>query len=122
MRSEQQMYDLILDTARADERIRAVILNGSRANPNAPRDPFQDFDIVYLVTEVQPFVRNLEWIKRFGEMMILQLPDDMGDPLPEDRQGYAYLMQFADGNRIDLTVQTLAAFQTDVGRHGGPPI
>ncbi len=45
------MFDLILDTARADERIRAVILNGSRANPNAPRDPFQDFDIVYLVTD-----------------------------------------------------------------------
>ena len=56
MRSEQQMLDLILDTARADERIRAVILNGSRANPNAPRDPFQDFDIVYLVTDTQPFV------------------------------------------------------------------
>ncbi len=86
MRSEQQMFDLILDTARADERIRAVILNGSRANPNAPRDPFQDFDIVYLVTDVEPFVRNLEWIKRFGEMMILQMPDDMGDPLPDDRR------------------------------------
>lgn len=36
MRSEQEMLDLILDTARQDERIRAVILNGSRANPNAP--------------------------------------------------------------------------------------
>ncbi len=52
MRSEQEMLDLILDTARKDERIRAVMMNGSRANPNAPRDFFQDFDIVYFVTEV----------------------------------------------------------------------
>lgn len=37
MRSEQMM-ELILETARCDERIRAVILNGSRANPDAPTD------------------------------------------------------------------------------------
>ena len=47
MRSEQEMLELIVNTARHDDRIRAVIMNGSRANPNAPRDFFQDFDIVY---------------------------------------------------------------------------
>ena len=55
MRSEQEMYELIINTARNDERIRAVIMNGSRANPNAPRDIFQDYDIVYIVTEVSSF-------------------------------------------------------------------
>src|SRR5687767_507179 len=35
MRGEKEMLELILDTASRDERIRAVILNGSRANPNA---------------------------------------------------------------------------------------
>ncbi len=107
MRSEKEMFDLILNTARNDERIRAVILNGSRANPNAPRDPFQDFDIVYIVADPAPFRRNLEWIKRFGEMMILQQPDDMDDPPPGDHDRFAYLMQFADGNRIDLTLYPL---------------
>ncbi|WP_431602538.1 aminoglycoside 6-adenylyltransferase [Ruminiclostridium papyrosolvens] len=34
MRTEQEMFDLILDVAKADERIRAVYMNGSRANPN----------------------------------------------------------------------------------------
>ncbi|MBN2146546.1 MAG: aminoglycoside 6-adenylyltransferase [Anaerolineales bacterium] len=104
MRSEQEMLELIIQTARDDERIRAVVMNGSRANPNAPRDFFQDYDIVYLVTEMAPFVRNHEWIKRFGEMMILQLPVDMQDPPPEPGDGYCYLMQFADGNRIDLGI------------------
>jgi aminoglycoside 6-adenylyltransferase len=55
MRSEKEMLKLIIDTATKDERIRAVIMNGSSTNPNSPRDPFQDFDIVYLVTEVDAF-------------------------------------------------------------------
>jgi aminoglycoside 6-adenylyltransferase len=104
MRNEQEMYDLIFSIAQSDERVRAVVLNGSRANPNAPRDIFQDFDIVYLVSDIQSFVEDKEWIYVFGEMMILQLPDDMGDPEPEKHAGYTYLMQFMDGNRIDLTV------------------
>ena len=108
MRTEQQMLDLILETARCDERIRAVIMNGSRANPNAPRDIFQDFDIVYLVTDVAPYIKNLAWIERFGEMMILQMPEDMQDPPAEDKGYYVYLMQFADGNRIDLGIYPLS--------------
>lgn len=111
MRNEQQMLDLILETARSDDRIRAVVMNGSRANPNAPRDIFQDFDIVYIVTDVEPYRKNLGWIKRFGGMMILQMPEDMQDP-PADNGGYfVYLMQFMDGNRIDLGIFTLAQWQ-----------
>ncbi len=107
MRSEQAMLDLIVNIAKNDDRIRAVIMNGSRANPNAPRDIFQDFDIVYLVTDVAPFKNNFEWIKRFGELMILQLPEDMDAP------GWGgdccvYLMQFTDGNRIDLGIFPIA--------------
>src|SRR5512141_138198 len=111
MRTEQQMFDLILETARCDDRIRAVIMNGSRANPNAPRDPFQDFDIVYIVTDVEPFRHNLEWIPRFGEMMILQMPEEMQDPPAEDGGFFSYLMQFTDGNRIDLGLFTLAQWK-----------
>jgi aminoglycoside 6-adenylyltransferase len=109
MRSEQEMLDLIVETARDDERIRAVLLNGSRANPNAPQDIFRDFDIVYLVTDLAPFRHNLDWIQRFGELMILQMPDEMQDPPPGDASGFVYLMQFSDGNRIDLGIYSLSS-------------
>ncbi|MBI5806726.1 aminoglycoside 6-adenylyltransferase [candidate division TA06 bacterium] len=105
MRTEKEILDLILNTANEDDRIRAVILNGSRANPNALKDIFQDYDIVYLVTDVMPFRRNYDWIKRFGELMILQTPEDMEDPQPAGDGNYTYLMQFADGNRIDLSIR-----------------
>ncbi len=108
MRSEEEMFELIIETARQDERIRAVILNGSRANPNAPRDPFQDFDVVYVVTDVAPFKYNYEWLQRFGELMMMQMPDDMVDPPPGNDDSFAYLMQFTDGNRLDLTLYPLA--------------
>lgn len=101
------MLALILSTAREDERIRAVILNGSRANPNAVPDHFQDFDIVYLVTDPTSFVDDPVWIDRFGERMILQTPDLMADPPPEPSDHFTYLMQFTDGNRIDLTLVTV---------------
>jgi aminoglycoside 6-adenylyltransferase len=105
MRSESEMLDLIINTARKDERVRAVVMNGSRVNPDALKDFFQDYDVVYLVTEKESFLADPSWIKVFGELMILQLPDEMSDPPPEGRGlYYGYLMQFADGNRIDLSL------------------
>lgn len=111
MRSEQEILDLILTTARHDDRIRAVMMNGSRANPTAPRDFFQDFDIVYFVTEVEPFRDDPTWINRFGELMILQRPEAMEDPPPQNTGFFIYLMQFTDGNRIDLALEPIARFQ-----------
>lgn len=107
MRTDAEMLDLILAAARADERIRAVILNGSRANPNARRDPFQDFDIVYLVTQVEPFKQSRDWLLPFGPIMILQTPDEMGAEPPGGRTRYAYLTLFSDGHRIDFTFHPL---------------
>lgn len=103
MRTEQQILDLVLGFARNDANIRAVIMNGSRANPNAKKDIFQDFDIACLVHDLAPYVRNDSIPAYFGEMLILQEPDNMQDPPPEDNRHYAYLMQFMDGNRIDLS-------------------
>jgi aminoglycoside 6-adenylyltransferase len=107
MRSEQEMLDLILAYARDHDEVRAVVINGSRVNPNAPKDPFQDYDIVYYVRDVAPFRRNLDIVRYFGEIMIMQLPEDMADPPPENDGHYTYLMQFMDGNRIDLSFYAL---------------
>ena len=55
MRSEEEMMHLILQVAKDDERVRAVYLNGSRTNHNAPKDRFQDYDVVYVVTDTKPY-------------------------------------------------------------------
>ncbi|HDR4899224.1 aminoglycoside 6-adenylyltransferase [Bacillus cereus] len=104
MRTEKEMIDLIMNTAKEDERIRAVIMNGSRVNPNVKKDCFQDFDIIYAVKDIRSFTSNHNWIHRFGEIMMVQMPEEMS-LIPADEDGkFPYLMQFMDGNRIDLTL------------------
>lgn len=105
VRSEKEMLDLIIGTAADDSRIRAAYLEGSRANPNIPRDIFQDYDVGYVVTETKPFREDRDWINRFGECLYLQYPEEsVYDPSDADRC-YGWLMQFTDGNRLDLHVR-----------------
>lgn len=77
MRTEQEMFDLILDFARHDERVRIVAMNGSRANPNTPRDAFQDYDIVFVVTEMGSYLADDSWLEVFGRRVIMQKPEGM---------------------------------------------
>ena len=77
MRTEKEMFDLILGVAEKDERIRGVYMNGSRTNSKVPKDIFQDFDITYVVNETKSFIKDREWIDIFGEKLIMQLPDEL---------------------------------------------
>jgi aminoglycoside 6-adenylyltransferase len=101
-RNEEEMHKLILSVAQSDPRIRAVVMNGSRASPTANPDIFQDYDIVYIVTEVAPFVEDDNWIKQFGEILIMQKPDHMDGLWDKDKATFTYLMLYKDGNRLDL--------------------
>lgn len=118
MRTEKEMFDLILGVANKDDRVRAVYMNGSRANPNAKKDIFQDFDIVYVVTEIASFLKDENWINVFGNLIICQEPDKLDKMQGREvdfANGYTYLMQFTDGNRIDLHLQTMEALLKEYG-------
>lgn len=108
MRTENEMMELIVNVAREDERIRAVLLSGSRADSEAPRDIYQDYDITYFVGDVKPFYNNMEWIKeKFGKPSVIQMPELGSHPLlqPVGDGHFTYLMIFDDGNRIDLSLE-----------------
>lgn len=107
MRSEKEMMALIIGTAERDPRIRAVYMNGSRTNKNVKKDIFQDYDIVYVVRETRPFYEDKDWIDIFGPRLYMQCPDEndrlMGLSVDFHRC-YGWLIQLADGNRLDLHV------------------
>ena len=69
MRGEREMYQMILDIAKETEQVLAVYMNGSRTNENVPGDIFQDYDIVFVVKETQPFIEDKNWIHRFGNIL-----------------------------------------------------
>lgn len=107
MRSEKEMFNLIIGTAEKDDKIRAVYMNGSRTNKNVKRDVFQDYDIVYVVKENKPFYEDKHWIDIFGERLYMQRPDELDRSIGMDMdfdKCYGWLIQFKDGNRIDLHV------------------
>lgn len=115
MRSEQEVYQLILETAEKDKRILAVYMNGSRTNKNAPKDIFQDYDIVFVVSETVEFIKDKKWIQQFGEILFMQYPDESPD-YPSDKENfYGWLIQFADGNRLDLHVETVKHVREHIG-------
>ena len=105
MRSEREMLELIINTAKEDSRIRGVVMSGSRADIHAPRDIYQDYDIVYLVEDVAPFWNNTEWLEeKFGRISLLQTPEIMSLIPPDNDGSFVFLTIFEDGNRIDLSV------------------
>ena len=107
MRTEDEMMSLIINTAKYDERIRTVILNGSRANDFVLKDKFQDYDIVYFVKDFQYFIDNKNWIDIFGNRIMLEMPVYKDFEPNEYNNRFNYQMLFTDGNRIDLTVASL---------------
>ncbi len=108
MRTEQEIFDLVLGFAKNDDRIRAVGMEGSRMNKNVPCDIFQDYDMSYIVTDMDSFISDKNWIDVFGERIILQTPEAMSLFPPELGNWFSYLMLFADGTRIDLLLIPIA--------------
>lgn len=102
MRTEKQMLDLVLQYAEQDDRIRVVGMNGSRTNKNVPKDQFQDYDIVYVVTEMDSFIKDDYWIDYFGPRILLQKPEAMSLYPPELGNWFSYLILLEDGIKIDL--------------------
>ena len=95
MRTDQEILGLILETAKKLQ-VDAVALSGSRIDTKAPKDEFQDYDVVYIVDDLDTLTRDLAWLHQFGTRNIEQ------HNILGNRR--LYLMLFEDGNRIDLTL------------------
>ena len=95
MRTETEMLDVILKTAKTLQ-VKAVAMSGSRSCPKAPKDEFQDYDVVYIVDDFDNLTSDLSWLNQFGKRIIEQ-EVSLGNRR-------LYLMLFEDGNRIDLTL------------------
>ena len=95
MRTDQEMLGQILETAKKLQ-VDAVALSGSRTNQKVQTDEFQDYDVVYVVDDLDNLTSDLAWLDQFGTRIIEQ------HNILGNRR--LYLMLFEDGNRIDLTL------------------
>ena len=95
MRTETEMLSLLIKIAK-NLKVKAVAMSGSRTNSQAPQDEFQDYDVVYVVENLDELISDLYWIDQFGKRIIEQ-EVSLGNRC-------LYRMLFEDGNRIDLTL------------------
>ena len=95
MRTDQEILGLIIETAKKLQ-VNAVALSGSRTNQKIQTDEFQDYDLVYVVDDIDNLTRDISWLDQFGKRIIEQ----------EVTLGHRrlYCILFEDGNRIDLTL------------------
>ena len=95
MRTDQEMLDLIIQIAKKIQ-VDTVALSGSRTNQKIQTDEFQDYDVVYIVDDLDYLTSDLSWLDQFGKRIVEQ-----NVTLGHRR---LFLMLFEDGNRIDLTL------------------
>ena len=89
------MLSLLIKIAK-NLKVKAVALSGSRTDTKAPKDEFQDYDVVYVVDDFDNLTSDLSWLDYFGKRIIEQ------EVVLDHRR--LYLMLFKDGNRIDLAI------------------
>lgn len=110
MRTDTEMINLILQIADTLE-VEAIALSGSRTNPQATKDEFQDYDVVYIVENLNDLLSDLSWLDQFG-MRLIEQHNVLG-------HRRLYLMLFEDGNRIDLTLCPKESIQEWVDSEAG---
>lgn len=99
---QDDIIKIILNFANKETCIRAVLLNGSRVNKNAPVDKMQDYDVVFFIKDLANNDYRIDdnWIyDYFGNPVIVQQNDNKNN-------SYIFLMQFEDF-RIDLSFESL---------------
>lgn len=89
------MLSLLIKIAK-NLKVKAVALSGSRTNQKVQTDEFQDYDLVYVVDDIDNLTSDLSWLDQFGKRIIEQ------EVALDHRR--LNLMLFEDGNRIDLTL------------------
>lgn len=110
MRTQEDVIKSIIKFIILDENIKYAILNGSRANPNAPQDFMQDYDIAFYVDnleEAKNYKNNQSWIVKFGKVVIVQQNDF-------DNNAFIIMIQYFDGLRLDLSFHDIKSIDKNL--------
>jgi aminoglycoside 6-adenylyltransferase len=106
------LLDRVVEWARTDGAVRALVLLGSRARVDPPADQWSDTDLIVVVPDTLGFLADAAWPHRFGSVAITFI----------ERTGHARnerRVLYADGT--DLDVVPLSIDETRTGlREPGP--
>lgn len=102
MRTEKEIYDLVLNFAFQDERIRIVTLEGLALMLIYQKTIFKIMILLFCYRYGR-ILKSDDWLSVFGNRIMMQKPEDM-ELFPPEEKGFSYIMLFDDGVKIDLTL------------------
>jgi aminoglycoside 6-adenylyltransferase len=83
--------------------VRAMLMTSTRAIPHGSVDALSDYDIILVVTDIQPFFEDRSWLNNFGEVLVAYW-DPIYELAPYGIEIVGNVIQFADGLKIDFTL------------------
>jgi aminoglycoside 6-adenylyltransferase len=85
--------------------VRALILTSTRTLPDARPDPFSDYDVIVVVSDVRPYYEDRAWLEEFGKVLVVYR-----DPIRRrsNCRTFAYITQYESGLKIDFTLWPVA--------------
>jgi aminoglycoside 6-adenylyltransferase len=91
----------VVTWAAADPRLRAVVWTSTRSDPAAKVDALSDYDIIFVVDDIAPFLADEGWLGDFGPLLVVYR-----DPVRTEggHPAFTRVTQYEDGLKIDFTV------------------
>jgi aminoglycoside 6-adenylyltransferase len=114
-RLAHDVLERITRWARGNDLVRAVVLGGSRADPNADIDDLSDYDIELYVSDRMPFEHDDVWLEPFGPILV-RWPATPRSTF--DEAWITRLVLFHDGVRIDFQITENRSVDPDTHRNG----
>jgi aminoglycoside 6-adenylyltransferase len=114
-RPDRQARSLLIQWGLARDDVRAAILTSSQVIPGAPLDALSDYDVIYYVRDLNPYLESDDWLYDFGKVLVLYRNPVNGAP---GARGFAYITQYED-TKIDFSIAEvgqLAAVVADAAR------
>jgi aminoglycoside 6-adenylyltransferase len=99
--------------------VRACLLTSTRAVPNAAVDELSDYDVILVLSDILPFVKDHSWTEEFGEVLV-----SYWDPIEVDPttgiEHSGNIVQYVDGLKIDFRLWPIEMLDSIVDQQAIP--
>ena len=99
--NEQVIIHRLVQWGEQQRLVRAMLLTSSRTNPGAPVDALSDYDVIVVVTDIQPYLTDEAWLEDFGELLVVYR-----DPVRHTYgcETFTRVTHYQDGTKIDFSI------------------
>ena len=105
---EEAVIQRLIQWGERQPHVRAMLMTSSRTNPAAPIDQLSDYDVVVVVTDIQPYLADETWLEDFGDVLVVYR-----DPvhLTHGCETFTRVTHYRDGGKIDFAIWPVELMQ-----------